>query len=357
MNKTNLKDSYKNLKVLVTGSTGFKGSWLCFWLSKLNAKVIGVGLKPEKESILFNALALEKKISQHFINIENYVKINELIKKVKPDIIFHLAAQSIVSESFIKPLNTIQTNTLGSANILESTRKNNIKNLIFITSDKCYLNINTKKPYKEKDFLGGHDIYSSSKAAAEILFHSYHDSFFNLKNKNLKKVSARAGNVIGGGDLKINRIIPDFFKSILKKKQLLIRSPHATRPWQHVLEPLSGYLILGHKVMSNKLSSSLYPSWNFGPKKNNCKKVIEVINLFFEELELNKNYKIKKNINLKEAKLLSLDINKARKELNWEPKLSLKECVKITSDWYINFLAGEPVERITEEQIDFYENK
>ena len=357
MNKKKLKDSYKNLKVLVTGSTGFKGSWLCYWLNKLKSKVVGVGLRPEKQSILFEALGLEKKISQHFINIENFSKINKLIKKEKPDIIFHLAAQSIVSESFIRPLNTIQTNALGSANILESTRKNNIENLVFITSDKCYLNINTIKSYKEKDFLGGHDVYSSSKAAAEVLFHSYHDSFFNLKNKNLKKASARAGNVIGGGDFKINRIIPDFFKSISRKGRLLIRNPYATRPWQHVLEPLSGYLILGEKTMNNKLSRNLYPSWNFGPNKKNCKKVIEVINYFYEELKLKKNYIIQKNLNLKEAQLLSLNISKANKELDWTPKLSLKECIEITSDWYINYLAGQPVERITEEQIDFYEDK
>ena len=188
MNNLNLKDCYKNLKVLVTGSTGFKGSWLCNWLNKFGSKVVGVGLKPEKESVLFKALSLDKKISQHFINIEDFIKIDSLIKKEKPDIIFHLAAQSIVSESFSNPIGTIKTNTLGSTNILESVKKNKIKNLVFITSDKCYLNINTRKPYKEKDLLGGHDIYSSSKAAAEILFHSYHDSFFIQQAKNLKRL-------------------------------------------------------------------------------------------------------------------------------------------------------------------------
>ncbi len=356
MNNLNLEDSYKNLKVLVTGSTGFKGSWLSYWLKKLRSKVIGVGLKPEKDNILFKSLKLEKKISQYYIDIENFEKIDNLIKKVKPDIIFHLAAQSIVSESFINPLNTIKTNTLGSANILESVKKNNIENLIFITSDKCYLNINTRRPYKEKDFLGGHDIYSSSKAAAEIIFHSYHDSFFCTK-KNLKKVTARAGNVIGGGDFKANRIIPDLFRSVFNKKKLLIRNPLATRPWQHVLEPLSGYLILGKKILQNKLSNDLYPSWNFGPHKKNCKRVKEVIDSFYQELGLKKNYKIKTNLQYKEAQLLSLDISKAKKELNWEPKLSLDECIELTTDWYVNYMSGEPLQRITEEQIEFYENK
>ena len=357
MNNLNLKDCYKNLKVLVTGSTGVKGSWLCNWLNKFGSKVVGVGLKPEKESVLFKALSLDKKISQHFINIEDFIKIDSLIKKEKPDIIFHLAAQSIVSESFLNPIGTIKTNTLGSTNILESVKKNKIKNLVFITSDKCYLNLNTSKPYKEKDLLGGHDIYSSSKAAAEILFHSYHDSFFILQAKNLKKVTARAGNVIGGGDFKINRVIPDFFRSVFKKKKLVIRNPLATRPWQHVLEPLSGYLILGEKILNNKLKNNLYPSWNFGPHKKNCKKVREIIDSFYGELRLHKNYNIKKNSRLKEAQLLSLDISKAKKELNWEPRLSLDECIVLTSNWYINYISGESSERVTEEQIEFYENK
>lgn len=357
MNNLNLKNCYKNLKVLVTGSTGFKGSWLCNWLNRFGAKVIGVGLRPESESILFKSLALEKKIFQHYINIEDFNKINNLIKKEKPDIIFHLAAQSIVSESFTNPLGTIKTNTLGSTNVLNSVYKNKIENLVFITSDKCYLNVNTNRPYKENDFLGGHDIYSSSKAAAEIIFHSYHDSFFNLQSKNLSKVTARAGNVIGGGDFKINRIIPDFFRSIFKKKKLLIRNPFATRPWQHVLEPLSGYLILGEKILNNKLSNNLYPSWNFGPYKKNCKKVKEVIDFFYKELGIKKNYKIKKNLRLKEAQLLSLNISKAKKELNWEPRLSLNECIELTTDWYINYMSGEPLERITEEQIEYYENR
>ena len=357
MNNSNLRKSYKNLKVLVTGSTGFKGSWLCYWLNQIDSKVIGVGLRPEKDSILFKSLNLEKKISQNYINIEDYNKIEKLIKKEKPDIIFHLAAQSIVSESFINPLNTIKTNTLGSANILEAVKKNKIENLVFITSDKCYLNMNSSRPYKEKDLLGGHDVYSSSKAAAEILFHSYHDSFFYSQTGKLKKTSARAGNVIGGGDFKKNRIIPDFFRSISKKKKLLIRNPHATRPWQHVLEPLSGYLTLGEKLLNNNLSKKLYPSWNFGPYKKNCKKVKKVIDSFYDELGLRRNYKVKKKLNLKESQLLSLDITKAKKELNWEPKFTLQECIELTTDWYISFLSGEPVERITAEQIEFFENK
>ena len=194
-------NTYKNLKVLVTGSTGFKGAWLCFWLDLLKAKVIGVGLKPEKGSIIFKKLRLPKKIKQYYFNIIDFKKLNNVIKKEKPDIIFHLAAQSIVSESFVKPLQTINFNVMGSSNILESSRINKIKNLVYITSDKCYLNDNRNKTYKENDKLGGKDVNSSSKAAAEVIFYSYHKSFLN-KNKKLKYASARAGNVIGGGDMK-----------------------------------------------------------------------------------------------------------------------------------------------------------
>ena len=207
MRTTSSFDNYKNIKVLVTGSTGFKGSWLCYWLRKLKSKVIGVGLKPEKENILFKSLNLDRKISQHFLNIENFFKINNLIKREKPDLIFHLAAQSIVSLGYKQPLQTIETNVLGSANILEACRRNKINNLVYITSDKCYLNKNFSSGYRETDALGGFDNYSSSKAAAEIIFSSYFNCFF--KGKKISAVSARAGNVIGGGDFKQDRIIPD----------------------------------------------------------------------------------------------------------------------------------------------------
>lgn len=354
---TSIGSFYKNKKVLVTGATGFKGSWLCSWLLKLGAEVYGLGFTPNKNKYLFYSLTLQKKIKLKLFDIRDFKKIKNFIVSSKASIIFHMAAQPIVRESYKEPFLTFDVNSRGTLNILESVKYSKyLKSLVCITSDKCYENIGSVKGYKEFDRLGGKDPYSASKASAELIIRSYRESIY----KNKKKCgisSARAGNVIGGGDFKINRIIPDFFKSISRKGRLLIRNPYATRPWQHVLEPLSGYLILGEKTMNNKLSRNLYPSWNFGPNKKNCKKVIEVINYFYEELRLKKNYIIQKNVNLKEAQLLSLNISKANKELDWTPKLSLKECIEITSDWYINYLAGEPVERITEEQIDFYEDK
>ena len=275
MEKNQLLKSYKNKKILVTGSTGFKGSWLSFWLYNLKANVIGVGLKPENGSILFRSLKLKKFIKQYYLDITNFKKINNLIKNEKPDIIFHLAAQSIVSESFKYPLKTIRSNTLGSANILESTRINKIKNLVYITSDKCYLNVEKTYGYDEKDTLGGHDNYSSSKAAAEILFNSYHHSFF--KSKFLRHASARAGNVIGGGDMKKNRVIPDVVKALKAGNKIFLRNPNSTRPWQHVLEPLFGYLKLGSYLITKKLKNLDHPNWNFGPKEKNCVRVIEIV--------------------------------------------------------------------------------
>jgi CDP-glucose 4,6-dehydratase len=353
--KNNL-DIYKNLKVLVTGSTGFKGSWLCFWLNLLEAKVIGVGLKPEKDSIIFKKLKLKKKIKQFYLNIVDFKKLNKIIKKEKPDIIFHLAAQSIVSESFISPLKTINFNVVGSSNILESCRINKIKNLVYITSDKCYLNDNRKKSYRENDRLGGKDVYSSSKAASEIIFFSYYKSFFN-KNKTVKYASARAGNVIGGGDMKKDRIVPDIIKSIMKKKSIFLRNPKAIRPWQHVLESLYGYLILGNFLINNKLSKNIIPNWNFGPNSSNYKNVLNLTKKIIFNWNLkNKVIKIKKE-NFQESSILKLNNQKAQKELKWKPKLNFNQTLKLTVDWYKALKNNDKLEKITEKQIAFFLKK
>ena len=349
--------SYKNLRVVVTGTTGFKGAWLAYWLHSIGAKVTGISLKPERDSILFKSLRLNKKINQFYLDITNYNKLNEIIKKIKPDIVFHLAAQSIVSQSFYDPINTLRSNILGSANILETFRANKISSLVYITSDKCYLNLDIKKSYKENDILGGLDNYSSSKACAELIFSSYHNSFLKDKKK-LTAVSARAGNVIGGGDMKLNRIVPDLVKFLNSDKNIILRNPKATRPWQHVLEPLSGYLLLGNNLLNKKLNSNIIPSWNFGPKKINCKSVGFVTNKILKIWGI-KNLKVKLSNNFKfhESKFLSLNIEKAKKELNWEPRLSLDQTLKLTVEWYKNFFSDSSSEYITEKQIEFFLNK
>jgi len=352
--KNSFLKSYKKLSVLITGTTGFKGAWLAFWLNSLGARVTGIALRPEKDSILFKSLNLINKIDQHFIDINNFTKVNNLIKKTKPDIIFHLAAQSIVSKSFENPLNTFKTNILGSANILESYRINNIPHLVYITSDKCYLNHDLKKNYKEKDILGGIDNYSSSKASAELIFYSYSQSYFK-KDNYLKAVSARAGNVIGGGDMKDKRILPDIIKSIKKGQNLYLRHPKATRPWQHVLEPLSGYLLTGHKLLNKNLKNNIYPSWNFGPKTKNCKSVEYISKLALKYWGQNfTKIKLNQRKQYHESKFLSLNINKAKKELNWSPRLNLNQTINLSVNWYKSYFRKENMKKITDDQIQFF---
>ena len=350
-------NTYKNLKVVVTGSTGFKGSWLCFWLNLLGSKIVGIALKPEVGSIIFKKFNLNNKIKQYFIDIRNYKNLNSIIKKEKPDIIFHLAAQSVVSDSYLFPLKTLSTNILGSANILEVVKENKIKNLVYITSDKCYLNDGRKHSYFENDILGGEDLYSSSKASAELIFESYFRSFF-FKNKKLKIATARAGNVIGGGDLKKDRIIPDVMRSLSQNKHIILRNPNATRPWQHVLEPLSGYLNLGDKLINNRINASnIKPNWNFGPEKKNNITVIEIVRKILYYWGSKRKIIVRKNKKFKEAKLLMIDNNKAKEELKWYPKLTPNETIKLTVDWYKKYFNGSNLENLTTEQINLFSGK
>ena len=333
MKNNSFLKSYKNLRVLITGSTGFKGAWLSFWLNEIGAKVIGVALKPEKNSVLFKSLKVDEKIQQYYLDITNFNKLNEIIKKKRPDIIFHLAAQSIVSNSFKDPLNNFKTNILGSANVLESFRINKIPNLVYITSDKCYLNLDKKKNYKETDILGGIDNYSSSKASAEIIFSSYFNSYF-IKEKNLSLVSARAGNVVGGGDMKDNRIVPDIIKSLINKKRLILRNPKATRPWQHVLEPLSGYLMLVQNIHEKKIKK-MKQNWNFAPNISSCKSVLYLSKYLSKYLKLdiiiNKNQS--KKIFKPETSILRLSNYKSRKFLNWHPKWPINKSLDKIIEW------------------------
>ena len=244
-----INNFYKNKKVLVTGATGFKGAWLCYWLVMLGAKVYGIGYNPNKNKNLFYSLKLNKKIKLKLFDIRNKKKLESFVKTSKPTIVFHLAAQPLILESYKKPYLTYTVNTLGTLNILETVKNNNtIKSLVCITSDKCYESNNSTKGFKETDKLGGEDPYSGSKASAEIMIGTYQKSFFNEKKCGI--ASARAGNVIGGGDWSENRLIPDSINSIMKNKTIYIRNPNFNRPWQHVIEPLYGYLILAKKCIS-----------------------------------------------------------------------------------------------------------
>jgi len=279
---------WKNKRVFITGHTGFKGSWLTLILSSMGAKITGFALNPISKPNFFDGLKLKKYLVKDIRqNILDYSKLKSAIKKFKPEIIFHLAAQSSVLESYKTPRQTILTNVIGTTNIIEATKLcKSTKSLIIVTTDKVYLNLEKKIPFKENDNLGGHDIYSGSKAAAEVLSQSYIKSFFNLKQK-CNVATVRSGNCIGGGDWTKDRIIKDCAEAFLKDKNLIIRSPNATRPWQHVIEPLFGYLNLSEKLFYKKKYEG---SWNFGPRKKSNLKVIEVAK--FSKRFLNSKSKI-----------------------------------------------------------------
>ena len=351
-NKLEIKRFYKNKKILITGVTGFKGAWLASWLLKLGSKVYGVGYNPNQNKNLFYKLNLDKKIKVKLLDIRDFKKIDNFIVNIKPSIIFHMAAQPLIFESYKKPHETFDINFRGSLNILESVRnKKFIKSVVIVTSDKCYESNNSSRGFKENDLLGGVDPYSASKSSTELMVRAYRESFFKSKN-NIKGIStARAGNVIGGGDWSQKRLIPDCIRSIMKNKKILIRNPNFNRPWQLVLEPLKGYLFLAKRQFENpnKYSSA----WNFGASTKDLttvKKITEYIIKFWGEGKMN----IKKN-NFYEQVNLQLNSNKAKKKLNWKPTYSIKEGVKMTTQWYLRtYKNKENSETVTQNQIEKY---
>jgi len=330
---------YKNKKVLITGNTGFKGSWLTTWLLKLGAEVYGVAKDIPTEPSMFNELKLKEKIVHFTQDIRDFKKIHKIIETVKPDFLFHLAAQSLVSVSYTSPLDTISTNVVGTAKILESLRMVDFGCVgVIITSDKCYDNVEWVWGYKETDQLGGKDIYSGSKGAAEMIFKSYFYSFFNGPDTKIKIASARAGNVIGGGDWAKDRIVPDCMRSWSKNNIVEIRSPNATRPWQHALEPLSGYLTLGMHLFNDKEING--ETYNFGPLSQYSKTVkmlIKDLSKFWNSGERAKTYNISGNKTFHEAGLLKLNCDKALLDLKWMPSLDYDKLIEFTGNWYQNF--------------------
>ena len=318
-------------KIIITGSTGFKGSWLSLWLTYFGAKVMGLSLNPISTPSNFKVLKLKKKIIFKKIDIKKKHLLEKEIKKFKPDFIFHLAAEAIVKNAYENPLNAWETNSLGTINLIDSIKNIKTKlNVIIITSDKVYKNIETKKGSKENDTLGGHDPYSASKASADLACQSYYHSFLKHK-KNLRICIARAGNVIGGGDWSENRVIPDCIKNWSKNKSVIIRNPNSTRPWQHVFDVLNGYLMLAIKLKKDKNING--QAFNFGPKIEKNLKVIHVVKKMQKRWG-NAKWKIKKVSSFSENKLLYLNSNKAKKLLKWQSKLDLNATINYTADWY-----------------------
>ncbi len=351
MDKSLLK-FYKNKRVLITGATGFKGSWLSLWLKILGAEVCGIGYNPNKNKNLFYSLKLDKIIKLKIVDVRKKKELNKIIKSFRPQIIFHLAAQPLIYESFLKPYSTYYINTIGTLNILEVVRENKfVKSLICITSDKCYENNYSTKGFKENDKLGGEDPYSGSKACAEIVTNTYIKSFFS-KSNTLGVATARAGNVIGGGDWSPKRLIPDTVNSIVANKTIYLRNPKFNRPWQHVLEPLWGYLLLAKKLYFEPKKYS--GPWNFGTTRGTITNVLEIVKkiiLFWGKGKVKFNKKNK----FYEQENLQLNINKARQKLKWKPKYSVTQSVKVTTEWYKKILIDKnhPLE-ITKEQIKDY---
>ena len=346
---------YKGKKVLITGHTGFKGSWLTIWLNMLGAKVIGYALDPKTKKDNFVLTGIAEEIKDYRGDIRDKEKIFKLFTKEKPEIVFHLAAQPLVLESYKNPAYTYETNIMGIVNVLESIRKiPSVHTAIIITSDKCYENKEQLTGYCENDPMGGYDPYSSSKGAAELIITAYRNSFFNPEKfiEHQKSIaSARAGNVIGGGDWSDYRLIPDCIKSIENGEIIKVRNPDSVRPWQHVLEPLGGYLWLGYQMMNEP--GKFNEAWNFGPDENmtaSVNKVVENLIKIYGKGEWEDIYNKNKQ---HEAGLLKLDITKARQKLKWEPLLDLTKTLKLTVEWYKNYKKQNP-RQICEQQIEMY---
>ena len=350
-------DFYKGKRILITGHTGFKGSWLSIWLHELGAEVIGVGLEPLTKRDNFVLSGIGKKIMADIrADVRDGQKLKEIFQKYRPEIVFHLAAQPLVRLSYEIPIETYEINVMGTINVMEAIRAtDSVRVAVMITTDKCYENREQIWGYRENEPMGGVDPYSSSKGAAEIAIASWRRSFFNPMDYGVKHhvslASVRAGNVIGGGDWALDRIVPDCIKALEAGRPIEIRSPQAIRPWQHVLEPLGGYMLLAQKMWNEP--TRYCEGWNFGPRAESIITVWEVaekVIKFYGSGEL-------KNVSdpnaLHEAKLLMLDISKARFMLGWEPRMNVSQCIELTVDWYKKY-RHEDVYEFCQKQINKY---
>ena len=351
----NFNNIFKNKTVLITGHTGFKGSWLVAWLKLLEAKVIGISLDLPTKPSHFEVAKIYQNISDLRIDIRDYAEVKKTLIKSQPDFVFHLAAQPLVRQSYKNPIETWNTNVIGTLNVLEALRE--IKKLciaVFITSDKCYRNYEWEWGYRETDALGGTDPYSASKASAEHAINSYVKSFFIDKKSSVRIASARAGNVIGGGDWSPNRIVPDCIKAWSKNKEAELRNPNSTRPWQHVLESLSGYLTLAMNLSND---TELHgESFNFGPPSKQNKSVLELVKLMSKYWNKVSWRDTSKNISGPyEANLLKLNCDKALHHLSWQSVMNFDDTVRLTAEWYKDYFNNpNQIINTTNYQIEYY---
>ncbi len=348
------KDFWAGKKVFITGHTGFKGSWLSIWLKSLGSIIKGYSLEPNTNPNLFTESKLNKNMDSEYGDIRNLDQISKSISNFNPDILIHMAAQPLVRYSYINPIETYTTNVIGTANVLEGSRKcSNLKAIISVTSDKCYENNERDYGYREDESMGGYDPYSSSKGCAELVTSAYRRSYFSSKN-TASLASTRSGNVIGGGDWSNDRLIPDILRAFEKKQKVIIRNPLSTRPWQHVLEPLSGYLILAEQLYLK--GDDYAEAWNFGPKDNDCRSVGWILENMIKFWGDNVGWSHDKNSNPHEASLLKLDCSKAKNRLKWHPKWGLKEALILIVDWHKDFLNNRDLYKKCIDEIKKYSN-
>ncbi|MCD6395290.1 MAG: CDP-glucose 4,6-dehydratase [Planctomycetes bacterium] len=350
-------DFWKNKSVLITGHTGFKGAWLSLWLNSLGANVSGYATEPPTNPSLFELASVGICTQSTIADIRDSASLEGVFKSNQPEIVFHLAAQSLVRPSYKDPVETFTTNVIGTVNVLESIRNcKSVKAVVIVTSDKCYENRQWARGYRENDPLGGYDPYSSSKACAELVTASYRCSFFNRKDSQAgcpSIASARAGNVIGGGDWAADRLIPDLVRALIDNRSAVIRNPLAIRPWQHVLEPLSGYITLAESLCDSQ--SGTDQAWNFGPDEENVRSVNDVCDGMAGRFEDAAYWRRDTSQNPHEAHLLQLDSSKARRELGWESILGFEEALDWTAQWYKGYMAGKDARELTLNDIDRYQ--
>lgn len=342
-------DILRSKKVLVTGHTGFKGGWLMAMLLKLGAEPVGYSLEPPSAPSFFVETGLQEKCVDIRADILDLGRLKKVMKEHEPDVVLHLAAQPLVIRSYQEPLETFNVNVMGTANVLEAVRScRSVRACVCITSDKCYENLEQDRGYREDDRMGGSDPYSASKGAAELVISSYRRSFFK---EGAKVASARAGNVIGGGDWAEKRIIPDIVDCLTGNKPLVLRNPNSVRPWQHVLDPLNGYLVLASRMLEGDAQAA--DAWNFGPD-GEARTVEQVAEMMMAAWEKNVPIEVVPNENYHESKMLRLDCGKARSGLGWKPRLDIDDAVKFTVDWYKGWSEGKDVFDITNRQIEAF---
>jgi CDP-glucose 4,6-dehydratase len=347
-------------RVLVTGHTGFKGAWLCFWLRQLGATVHGIALPPATEPSLYDLLDLRSQMKSEFFDICDRVKVTAALDEFRPEVVFHLAAQSLVRASYEAPIETFQTNVVGTVTLLDVVRSSpSVSAVVVVTSDKCYENRGLSRGYRESDRMGGRDPYSASKGCTEIAARSMQLSYFAPYaplGHRARIATVRAGNVIGGGDWSRDRIVPDLVRGCLGPSGVAsIRNPLSVRPWQHVLDPLAGYLILASKLAESQ--DGVDEAWNFGPDRSEDRTVAELAEAFIRVVGHGSVEVSNTQGHPHEAKMLRLDSDKARSRLGWSSLLSFNDAVQLTADWYAAWQAGSQPQRTTRNQIDWYSHR